>query len=224
MSSTEGFLDLLYLGTFVTLSPAFDGRFYHGQKPASAFLEEIAHAIAHFHSLLQIFSLRYIILLEGEPVAHSYVADRMLAEFAAASVAFAKDVEDCYVQVPCAGEGKEVIPTSVLEAHVKEILQESHQNTLPYYLRCLQRRHKQFLWSGPKIQILQRSEDLVATLRLMSMGELLDHPAQNIYETNPDPPAGPPPATNVQADGPLVDGDGHSDFAEEQPRKRKRRS
>ena len=215
----------MYLGIFVILSPAFDGRFYHGQKPSKAFLDEIAHAMAHFRSLMHIFSLRHIVVLEGDPVAHSYVVDRMLAEFAAASVVFAKDVEDCYVQGSCGGEGKEVIPTSVLEAHVKEILQESHHDTLPYYLSCLRRQHKKFLWSGPKIQILQRSEDLVATLRLMSAGELLDHPSQNIYETNLDPPADlAPSAATAQADVPLVDQDGDSDFLEEQPRKRKRRS
>lgn len=214
----------MYLGIFVILSPAFDGRFYHGQKPSNTFVEEIAHAKAHFRSLLQIFSGRFIVVLDGEPVAHSYVADRMLAEFAAASVVFAKEVEDCYVQVSCGGEGKEVIPTSVLESHVKDILQESHHNVLPYYLRCLRSKHKRFLWSGPKIQILQRSEDLVAALRLMSTGELLDHPTEKIYETIPDPLADPPPALTTQADGLLGDEEGDANFIEEQPRKRKRRS
>jgi hypothetical protein len=75
------FLDVLYLGVFAILSPAFDEHFYYGQKPAASLVQEIACVVAHFCSILAAFSQRYIILLEGVPVKHRYVFDRMLAEF-----------------------------------------------------------------------------------------------------------------------------------------------
>lgn len=46
-----------------------------------------------FYSLMHIFSARFIILLEGELVALSYVVDRLLAEFAAAVVVLATAME-----------------------------------------------------------------------------------------------------------------------------------
>ena len=92
MSSEEGFLDIIYLGIFVILSPAFDARFYLTTKPPATLIDEVAYAVRRFHSLLHVFSIRFLVLLDGETVLHSYVVDRMLAEFAAAAVVFAKDI------------------------------------------------------------------------------------------------------------------------------------
>jgi hypothetical protein len=94
VSSETGFFDVLYLRIFVTLSSAYDGRFYFGLKPPGL-VAEIVHAICHFRWLLHKFSLRFILLLEGEPVAHSYIVDRMIAEFAAATIVFARAVDVC---------------------------------------------------------------------------------------------------------------------------------
>ena len=85
------FFDILYLGIFAILSPALDPHFYHGLKqPPATLLAEIDCAVAHFHVLLLKFSWNYIIVLEGEPVVYTYVVNRMLAEFAAATVVFSK--------------------------------------------------------------------------------------------------------------------------------------
>lgn len=94
MSSEEEFFDILYLGIFVILSPAFDSRFYLSIKPPTTLIDEIAYAVRHFHSLLHVFSLRFLIILDGEAVSHFYVVDRMLAEFAAAAVVFAKATQE----------------------------------------------------------------------------------------------------------------------------------
>ena len=93
MSSEDGFFDIIHLGIFIILSLAFDGRFYM-TKPPHDVAEEAAFATLHFHSLLQIFSQRFFILLEGEVVAPSYVFHRMLGEFAAAAVVFAKAIRE----------------------------------------------------------------------------------------------------------------------------------
>src|SRR5882762_4372594 len=90
LSSEEEFFDSLYLGIFVILSTAYDHRFYYSQKPPRPLSKEAAFAVTHFHSLLHIFSGRFIVVLEGEAVSVSYVVDRMLAEFAAASMVLAK--------------------------------------------------------------------------------------------------------------------------------------
>ena len=196
MASEEEFLDILYLGIFVTLSPAFDGRFYLDSNPPTAISEEIAYAVGHFHSLLLTFSLRFIILLDGEPVEHTYVVDRMMAEFSAASVGFALVAFE--QQSINAGnfKGPDDITGPAFAARVEELLKESFPNAFDYYSRCLHRRHKDFLWSGPTVQILPRSEEIESIIRLATEGETLDSRTQPIYPIDLDPMPTTPPSNN----------------------------
>jgi hypothetical protein len=215
MSSEVEFFDILYLGIFAILSPAFDGRFYHdGVKPPPALEAEIAYAVGHFHSLLNIFSLRFIILLEGDPVAVSYVVDRMLAEFAAATLVFSKAIDESSDGLCGNDEGKDVITTSALAAHLEGILQGSYPKVYHYYSRCLERRHLHFQWTGPNLQILPRSEAL--TIK----GEMLDNPADPIYLIDLCYTPPPTPTAIGQAGKRPVEGGGEI-FAEGQSKKRK---
>jgi hypothetical protein len=209
MSSEEGFLDIIYLGIFVILSPAFDPRFYLETKPPPALMEEIANAIRHFHSLLQVFSLRFFVILDGEAVSHSYVVDRMLAEFAAAAVVFSRDALD---------DGDEVddwISFSMFKEYIEGILRASHSNICHYYTRCVDRHHKHFVWTGPHLQILPRSEEFISIISLTTRGELLDLPGNEIYIKDVEP--APPIAVgkrHVRRDS--------MELVDEQPKKRKR--
>ena len=188
MSSEEGFFDILYLGIFVILSPAFDSRFYLDGKPPITLVEEVAHAVRHFHSLLQVFSLRFFIILDGVAVSHSYVVDRMLAEFAAAAVVLAKATQDG-VDDDERGDG---ISSSKFVKNIEGILQGSYPNVTHYYSRCLERSHRHFVWTGPQIQILPRSEEFVSIISLTTRGELFDLPGYEIYvldlDTSPPTP------------------------------------
>lgn len=170
MSLAEEFLDVLYLGVFVIISSAFDLRFYSLPKPSPTIKDEIAHAVRHFQMLLHVFSLRFYLVLDGQAVSHLYVVDRLLAEFAAASVVLAKGVQgDAEV-----GEG---ISLSSFSKQVEESLANSHPQAFPYFLRCLNSGHKNFVWTGPRLQILPRSEDFVSLIS----GELMDLPTHSIY-------------------------------------------
>jgi hypothetical protein len=174
----------LYLGVFVILSSAFDRRFYQGRKPPPGLLKEIANAVLHFHSLLHTFTQRFILLLEGVPVALSYVFHRLLAEFAAAAVGFSKAVDEAN------GEGStdrgitDGIAATTFQAHVEGIIEGSCTKALPYFSRCLDQGHAHFIWTGPKVQIVPRTEDIVSVISLATKGELLDHPMQEIYASN----------------------------------------
>jgi hypothetical protein len=172
-----------------------------------------------FHSILQIFFLCFIILLDGVPVAVSYIVNRMLAEFAAAAVVFVKgayefwdggdgDVEDV-------GEDKDKCMFSMFSGSIKGIIQESYPSVFPYYKRCWESAHNHFIWTGPCLQIVHRSNNLSPVVSLATAGELLDHPGHCIYTVDVDLPARPP----------LV-GKHHGrwdsmDLTEEQPKKRK---
>jgi hypothetical protein len=185
MSSEEEFFDILYLGIFVILSPAFDSRFYLSIKPPTTLIDEIACAVHHFHSLLHVFSLRFLIILDGEAVSHFYVVDRMLAEFAAAAVVFAKATQEGIDD----GEVGDGISSSMFAEHIEGILQASHPSISHYYSRCLDRSHKHFIWTGPQVQILPRSEEFISIISLTTRGELLDLPAYGIYaDLDPTPP------------------------------------
>lgn len=210
MSSEEGFFDILYLGIFVILSPAFDSRFYVTEPP-STLVEEVAYAVRHFHSLLHVFSLRFLVILDGTAVSLSYIVDRMLAEFAAAAVVFAKAVQEGIDD----GDVRDGISSSMVAERIEGILQASHPNISHYYSRCLDRSHGHFIWTGPQVQILPRSEEFISIISLTTRGELLDLPGYEIYITDLDPT--PPIAVgkrHVRKDS--------MDFADHQPKKRQR--
>jgi hypothetical protein len=170
MSSPTGFFDILYLGVFIIFSAVFDSRFYSTTKPPPTLVEELAYAEHQFHSLLHIFSQRFIVVLEGEPVAHSYVVDRMLGEFAAAVVVFAKAL--------CGPMDDRL---SLVVERIEGIVQGSYPMVFPYYLQCLDRDHMHFIWTGPDLQILPRIESFDAIMPLLTVGELLDLPSHQIY-------------------------------------------
>lgn len=214
LSSEDGFLDVVYLGIFAILSPALDVRFYFGKKTPSHLIEEANHAVHHFHSLLHVFSLRFIILLEGELVSNSYVVDRLLGEFAAAAVGLMKGIEkdddDGILGIAQAG----------FTGMVEGILQRSHSNLVSFYSRCLDRNHKHFSWTGPKLQILPRSEDINSILPLATLGELLDLPGQQIYITCLDLTTSSPPTSSAEL-GKRRSRDDGSDSADQRPEKRR---
>ena len=131
------FFNLLYLGVFVILSPAFNYRFYQIAKPCPSLVKEIAHTVVHFYSLLHLFSQWFFILLEGEVISPSYVVDRMLREFAAASVVLAKSIskaDEMVVDVdlkevePEDAEPGDEIRLSAFVEHIEGILKVSSQS------------------------------------------------------------------------------------------------
>jgi hypothetical protein len=187
MSTPTGFFDVLYLGVFITVSPVLDTRFYAlMSKGRAALVSEVEHALAHFHSLLHDFSERFMIVVEGETIAYSYVLDRMVAEFAAAVAVLARSLV-----VPYDHELADGIPPSAIVVRLRGIVQGSYPTVYPYFVECLERGHKDFLWTGPQIQIIQRSEASASIAPLMTVGELLDLPGHTIYQ-------GPAP-TNLTA-------------------------
>ena len=141
------FFDILYLGIFAILSPALDPRFYHGLKLLATLLAEIDCAIAHFHALLLNFSWNYIVILEVEPVVYTYVVNRMLAEFAAATIVFSKAVEEADPE-----DAKCGMASSIVAGHIEDILQSSYPTVLQDY--SLERGHYYFIWTGPNLQTL----------------------------------------------------------------------
>jgi hypothetical protein len=176
------FFDVLYLGIFVILSPAFDRRFYK-KPPPTTLVHEAAFAMDHFETILHDFSLRFVILLEGKAVSHFYVFHRMLGEFAAAAVVFAKAIRETQDEDCDDGNGEDGVTYAMFRSSVEKILRLSYLRIFPYYSRCVDRLHKHFVWTGPIVQILPRSE---AFNHVVPTGEVLDLPSNEIYlDTTP---------------------------------------
>jgi hypothetical protein len=212
MSSEEEFLDIIYLGMFVILSPSFDRRFY--SRPPPTLVDEVAYAIRQFQSLMHLFSSRFIVVLGGTPVAACYVLDRMLAEFAAAAVVFGKAVEGPF------GEGNErgavKITFARFLANITGILEDWSPALVPFFVGRVEAQHNNFLWTGPKIQILPRTNDLTSIIQLTGKGELLDLPELSIYIEDVDDESSAAPPSGLKRGRPEDMGDG----CDGQPKKR----
>jgi hypothetical protein len=177
LSTAAGFLDIVYLGIFVILSPAFDRRFY--SKPSPSLVNEVAYAIRSFQSLIHVFSARFVIVLGGTPVAASYVVDRILADFAAAAAVLARGVHRPL------GEGNDTGGVTItfpgFLKKIQSILEDFSPDIMPYFSSHAV-AHKDFLWTGPDLQIVPRTKDTIAIIELTGPGELLDWPGCPIYQ------------------------------------------
>jgi len=143
-------------------------------------------------------------------VSAFYVVDRMLAEFAAAAVVFAKATHEGSDD----GEVGDGIRSSVFSEHIQGIVQASCPTILRYYSRCLERSQKHFTWTGPQVQIRRRSDELNYAISLAAPGELLELPGYAIY-TDLDPiPRVAVGKRHVRTDS--------MNLGEEQPQKRRR--
>ena len=155
--SEVDFFDVVYLGIFIIFSPTFNPRFYNGLTPSPTDAKEAAYAVRHFCSLLNIFSQQFTIVLDGEVVSHSYVVDRMMGEFAAASVALAKGIDEEVGIEDLEAENRAT--SAAIRERIEDILLNSYPEVIPYYTRCLDRGHKDFLWTGPSVLIQTREDD-----------------------------------------------------------------
>jgi hypothetical protein len=219
VSSPAGFFDVLYLGIFITVSPVLDKRFYEVSKHRPILIAEVEHALCHFHSLLHIFCQRFIIVLDGEPIAHTYVLDRMLAEFAAAVVVFTKSLSDSR------DDDDDAIKSCLIVRRLEGLIQSCYPTVLPYFLECVDRGHKHFLWTGPDLQIIRRSESSESIVPLMTVGELRELPAHRIYRETATPDqssAIPSDMSSPPTQKRHVRGDGSDVVDVDQPAKRRR--
>ena len=177
--------DFLYLGVFIILSPAFDDRLYFSRQPPTSLLNEAACAISHFNSVIHIFHERFIVVLEGESISISYVVDRMLGEFAAASMVLAKGIYNSEGD-HSNDEDENRISMTAFVKHIESILQKVYPEVFPYYVRCLDRGHKDFIWTGPNLQIFPRSDPTASVISFTTKGEILDLPSHQIYTEDVD--------------------------------------
>jgi hypothetical protein len=190
--------DVIYLGIFIILSRALDPRFDDLTNPPRALDEEIASAESHFHSLLHFFEDHYFMILEDVVMHPSYVVKRLLAEFAAAILFFAKAIEgfqrgDSEMDDAEVGEDRDVIRYSKLKVQLRHLIRRSYSDLIPYYEHCVAIGHQDFGWSGPDVRILPKTKGWASTIPfLVSDGELLDHPTFSIYN-----PAAPPSSATV---------------------------
>ena len=217
LSSEVDFFDVMYLGIFIIFSPAFNPCFYNGLTPSPTNVKEAAYAVCHFCSLLNIFSQWFAIVLEGEVMSHSYVVDRMMGEFSAASVALAKGIDEA-VGIEDLEADDRATSTTVRE-HIEEILWNSYSEVIPYYRHCLDCRHKDFSWTDLNLLILPHSDDFAS---ITAMGEILNLPSYQIYREDLEPI--PAPQDNVTAIGKRRVQGGSPNFGDEQAKKHNQKS
>ena len=75
----------------------------------------------------------------------------MLAEFAAAAVNFLRAIEESNKEGNSEDQDKCGITAFLFKGFLEGILKESHHQIFPYYSSCLERLHKYFTWTGPKL-------------------------------------------------------------------------
>ena len=106
------------------------------------------------------------------------------------------------------GMEADVIPLSKMKVKLDHIISQSYPEVMDYYLHCVATGHQHFVWTGPTLTILPRSEGCNSILQLLtSEGKKLDHPMQPIF-TRPDltlpPPPPPPPLPPPAASNPYL--------------------
>jgi hypothetical protein len=155
--------------------------------------DEITSAESHFLLVIHYFSNHHIAILDLVTVDCWYIVKQMLAEFAAATVVLSEAIAefrggDMDVDIDgLENKGNEVdVVLSQVKVKVDDIISQSYPEVMDYYLYCVVTGHKHFVWTGPPLTILPRSEACNSILQLLtSEGKKLDHPMQPIF-TMPD--------------------------------------
>ena len=127
-------------------------------------------------------------------MVYTYIVNRMLVEFSAATVVFSKAAAEANPE-----GAKHGTASSIVIGRVEDILQSSYPAALHYYSCCMERGHSYFIWTGPNLQILPQLKARAAIVCATSKGKMLDCPADSIYlvELNPTPPPTPTMACQV---------------------------
>ena len=130
----------------------------------------------------------------------------MLAEFAAMAMVFSEaiakfqggDMDMDIDGLENKGKEADVIPLSKVKVKLDHIISQSYPEVMDYYLHCVATGYKHFVWTGPPLTILPRSEGCDSILQLLtSEGEKLDHLMGPIFtKTDPTLPPPPPPAAS----------------------------
>jgi hypothetical protein len=104
-----------------------------------------------------------MVVLAGQPVSPLYVFHQMLREFAAALMALVNAISDdldngdnnacCY---------------SLVGIRIFVIINSSYPFIIPYYHECRDRVHKDFIWTGPDLQVVPHSQSLHAIIPLLT--------------------------------------------------------
>ena len=146
-------------------------------------------------------------------MVYTYIVNRMLVEFLAATVVFSKATAEANPE-----GAKRGMASSIVIRHVEDILQSSYPRVLHNYSCCVERGHSYFIWTGPNLQILPQSKAGAAIVCATSKGKMLDCPADSIYlvELDPTPPPTPTVACWVVKHPVPLDSEG---LAEEWPAK-----
>jgi hypothetical protein len=71
---------------------------------------------------------------------------------------------------------------SLVGIRIFVIINLSYPSIIPYYHECRDRVHKDFIWTGPDLQVVPHSQSLHAIIPLLTMGELLELPGKPIYQ------------------------------------------
>jgi len=137
-------------------------------------------------------------------VDSSYIMKRMLCEFAAAVAVFAKVIHDSQRGMAMdvdsddsdddeEDKGGNMISHPRLKVHLDGIIRESYPELMAYYQQCVATGHQHFVWTGPPVTIVPRSEALSSILPLLVLeGELVELPSCPIFNLDSTTPA---PAT-----------------------------
>ena len=81
--------------------------------------------------------------------------------------------------------------------------------------------HKHFTWTGPKLQILPRSDEILTIISVVTCGEMKDLPRRQIYIIDVDSEL--PPSTDVMSSiGKRCDQADDANPSDEMPRKQQR--
>jgi hypothetical protein len=139
--------------------------------------DKIASAESHFLLVIHYFSNHHIAVLDLVTVDCWYIVKQMLTEFAAATVVLSEAIAefrggDMDVDIDgLKNKGNEAdVVSSKVKVKVDNIISQSYSEVMDYYLYCMVTGHKHFVWTGPPLTILPRSEVLTSWVTQLISG------------------------------------------------------
>jgi hypothetical protein len=204
VTTPDGLLDIIALGTIVEFTLALDWRTYQHAVIEAEELEEIEASTARYHYFIRWYSRKFGLLMDNKWISPSYLFKRRLVSYAASVCAYFTD-EHANTQHQSRLHG---ITPLLVKKTFRHHLQKSWPDLIPIFDDLLISPSAFLYHTGPTIRIVRKTDLHLFAANLLHRPEDKDYARAPIFPKATEPPTmtEPPVAPAAQKRGHVVTG------------------
>lgn len=156
VTSPDGLLDMIALGSFIELSRPLDERLYTKESIPQDEQDEINAAQTRYRRFITWYQERFFIVIEDELINPSYIFHRRLVDFASTIVMYVKEQENDFHKAPV---GRRTLTEIAITKHILHHFGQGWTELSATFLEVKKHPSPRLYYDGPEIRILARKPE-----------------------------------------------------------------